>query len=397
MIDAAHDRSPGRGTHRWALATGVTALVAAMLLWAVDAVSFFQGYLTAYMLWFSVPIGSLAILMTHHLTGGRWGWSIRRLLGASSLTMPLFALLFVPVFFGIHALYDWADPDSETISNALVPFREIYLSPVWFSVRSVCYLVAWVVLSVLVVRLTAQRDRLVEDATLDRRLQRLSAGGLIVLITLVSLASIDWVASLEEHWFSSIYGLYVFIGQALLAMGLMMLLALLATRRSRRGWDQALHEEALPRDIRHDLGNLLLMLVVLYAYMGFAQFLIIWNGNLPVEITWYLHRQEGAWKVIVVLLMLFQFAAPFLALLFRTIKRSVAGLLSITLIVLASRVLDAAWFVMPSFNTMRPAAFLVAVLAAVGMGGLWLGLMLWQWRRWPADAPLHHATQEQHA
>jgi len=352
---------------RRALLLGVSGLAAAAGLALLDVGDFWLPYLFAFQFGIGLGLGAAAILMIHHLTGGRWGFCVRRPLEAMTATVPAAALLWLPIAFGTSALYPWVRNVPE---HEVVRAKSAYLEPTFFLLRAVVYLVVWSGLAVMLLRGSRRRD---PDATSGRPrpLVRLAAGGLIVHVLTVGFAAIDWIASLEPRWYSSILGFNVAAAQALGAMAVLVLVACAAAL--------ALAEASeTVRDRLHDLGNLLLMLVAFDAYLAFAQFFVVWNGNLPNHAVWYVPRTQGLWGAAGVVMIALQFALPLFALLFRRVKRDPRALLAVAVVVLAGRLVDCAWFVLPSAVDPPPLNLLVAAAAVVGVGGLWAATFAWQ-------------------
>ena len=376
MANSPAESRPDLRLERTMLVAGAIAAAIAIVIAVMQWQTFCEGYLAGLFLWIGAGFGGSYLLMTHHLTGGRWGWWIRRLLESLSLSVVPLALLFVPLLFGVRVIYPWTQ--GQTVHPHAVDDSWTYLNVPFFVTRSVVYAAIWCVVTLLLYRWSTRQDR---DDTVDlqRRLTRISSFGLIAMILTVSFAAIDWIASANPHWPSTVFGLYVVAGQTMTALSLIIILMSAApqleperTRMSPDRW--------------HDLGNLQLLVVILYAYLAYAQYFIIWNGNLPHEITWYVQRQTGGWLAVVALLAILHFLVPFAALLFRSVKRNPRSLAAVAWIVLAARMLDSAWFVLPSFERTTWLTILTLVVVLIGVGGLWMGLVLWHVRQRQAVA-----------
>jgi len=328
---------------------------------------FFRAYLSAYIFWIGIPVGALALLMLHHLVGGRWGFMIQRVLEAAIQTLPLMALLFIPLLFGLADLYPWAQTEV-VAADPLLQQKAAYLNIPFFIARAVTYFAVWIVLGRLLVTWSLRQDRTADDA-LTLRLQRLSGPGLVLYGLTVTFAAIDWMMSLEPKWYSTIFGMIFMVSFGLAALAL----AILATRFLE---SQKPLAQVISPDRWHDLGNLLLALVMFWAYLQFSQFLLIWSENLAEEIPWYLHRIGGGWEWVALALILFLFALPFILLLSRTTKRSARMLSQVAAAILFMHWLDILWIVAPSFY---PALFhlhWLDIVAPVGIGGLWLAAFI---------------------
>jgi len=301
---------------------------------------FFRSYLIAYLFWLGVALGCLPLLMLHHLVGGTWGFVIRRVLEAGTRTLPLMVVLFVPLLFGIHSLYEWSHADV-VARDAVLQAKRAYLNSTFFVVRAVVYFLSWIIFAWLLNRWSVEQDK-TGNPNLIRRFQLLSGPGIIVYSLAMTFASIDWGMSLEPHWFSTIYGVLFIVGQALAAMAF-------ATAVAVRLSESPPLSQFMNAQVFQDLGNLLLAFIMLWAYISFSQYLIIWAGNLPDEIPWYLHRGSNGWQWVAALLALFHFAIPFVLLLGRGNKRNKAFLGKIAIAVLVMRWVDVYWLIAPSF------------------------------------------------
>jgi hypothetical protein len=364
---------------RASLIAGGVALALCAAAGVFDPPQFFRSYLVGFLFWSGVPLGSLAVLMLHHLVGGGWGFLIRRLLEACTRTLPLVAILVVPVLLGVRSLYVWARPEAVAL-DPLLQHKRVYLNMPFFLARTAAYFVIWIVLARLLNRWTAEQDRGGSPA-LSGRLYALSGPGLIVYGLTVTFASLDWVMSLEPDWFSTIYSALFMVGQVLSGLGVViaMLMILVSIK--------PISEVAAPRYV-NDLGNLLLAFVMLWAYMAFSQFLIIWSGNLTDEIGWYLHRVRGGWQWIAALLVAGHFALPFLLLLSREIKQSVRYLSGLAAALLVMRLIDLWWNVDPAFDASAVRVHWMDAAAVIGIGGLWITVFVRQLRLRPL-LPLH--------
>jgi hypothetical protein len=342
---------------------GVLALIGAFL----RPEEFYRAYLLGFMGWLGVALGSMAILMIRHLTGGGWGTVIRRILGAAMRTLPLLALLFIPIILGMHRLYLWAQPldniADKHLRQHLEDITKTYLTTNGFIIRAIFYFAIWNLLSFLLSKWSKETDRPgAPDNT--QRFKAVSGPGLILYGGTISFAAIDWVMSLDPSWVSTIFGLIILIGEVLSAM-------CFAVVVERILYNYKPMSEILKPDFVHDHGKWMLTFIMVWAYFNFSQWLIIWAGNLPAEITFYLKRLSGGWGVIGLTLVLFHFAIPFGILLSRPFKRDIRRLVWLAAWLILMRYLDLFWIIEPNFsNTLR---FTWAdVIVPVAIGGIWL-------------------------
>ena len=324
---------------------------------------FFQSWFFAWLFWLGVSLGALTILMIQFLTGGAWGLAIRRLCEAAIAVVPLLAVLFLPVLFGTGDLFPWTHP---TAAQARAwTHKQIYLSTPFFTARALLYFAIFIAFVAALRRWSIQHELGVVTAT--QRLQRLSSGGLVAYALRINFASTDWVLSLEPGWYSTMLAVVFMTSQLLSALALMTaLLGALA------------HHEPLASTLTakhfHDLGNLLLAFVIFWAYVAFSQFLIIWSGNLPKEIGWYLHRRSGGWQWVALMLAAFQFFVPFALLLSRATKRHKQRLAVIATLVFAASIVNVFWLVVPAFHPGSLRVHWLDAAAFLAVGSAWVAM-----------------------
>ena len=323
--------------------------------------AFFQAWLPACLFWLSLSLGALAILMIHGLTGGAWGQFVAGPLRAAAGTLPAVALLFVPLGFGVEALFPWV--------REPMPEKSAYLNIPFFEIRTVIYFLIWIGLAAALD--TWRRRPSAEPATGQ------SAAGLILHGLTVSFFAIDWIMSLEPHWYSTAIGFVVAASQVTGGLAFAILITGLTRREA---WD----EDAIARF--QDLGNLLLAGVMFWTYVAFMQYLIIWSGDLPHEIGWYLHRTHNGWEQVGLLLVGLHFVIPFAALCSRRVKRTPKLLMGVAAVVLLGRLLDVWWLVKPAFPEQAPLPNWLDAAALAGVGLVWLTVFTWLLYKQPRTA-----------
>ncbi len=366
------------------LIVGLTAITTTFGFYARNPEQFFRSYLLAFVFWIGFPLGSLAILMLNHLTGGDWGLPIRRPLEAATRTFPAILILFIPLLLGLKTLYPWMRPEVVT-GDAILRAKAFYLNPSFFLTRAAIYFVIWFGLSYFLNKWSEEQDR-TGDPALAKRLEGLSGPGLIFYGLTVTYASIDWVMSLEPHWYSTIFGMIFMMIGVLCAMAMVIVVASLLARH------EPFASLVVPAQF-NDLGNLLLTFVMLWAYLSFSQWLIIWSGNLRDEIPWYMTRARGAWEGWGLFLIIFHFSVPFLLLLQRGLKRRVRALAWIAAALLVTDFMVVIWMVVPAFEPNRVHIHPQDLTAMCGIGGIWVAAFVWQLKRRPL-LPLHAAQAE---
>ena len=368
-----------KGLQQRLLVAGAVGALLSALGALLNTTQFLQSYLMAYFLWLGVTLGCLALGMIHQLSGGAWGVLIRRPIGAASRALPVMTVLFLPIALGMARMYPWMNADLVAHDEAL-RHKHVYLNAPFFLVRAAVYFLVWNTISHFLNAWSVEQDR-TGDLRISRRMQVLSGGGLVAYGVTITFASFDWLMSLEPHWFSTIYGVIIIGGQGLSALAFLTIALVWLSRRP------PLDRIVVPAHF-HDLGNLMLAFVMLWAYFSFSQYLIIWSGNLPTEIAWYLHRMQTGWRPVAAVLMLFHFAAPFVVLLSRTVKRQPELLVKVAAAVLVVRVIDMWWLIGPEFHTDGIAISWMDVVLPLTIGAIWLATFVYQLRG-RAILPVH--------
>ena len=368
-----------------ALIVGVVLTVLLAIGAVIDRPQFFHAYLVGFIFWIGITLGSLALLLLQHLTGGAWGVVIRRVLEASTRTLPLMLILFIPIIFGLKQIYPWTSAAVMSATPALQQ-KAHYLNPSFFAIRAAIYFAFWSLLALLVNWLSLEQDR-TGSKTIRKRLQIISGPGLALLIISITFASIDWVMSLEPAWSSTIFGLIFVAGWSLSALAFTIVVMSWLAQRG------PMDRVAQPRHFQ-DWGNLLLTLVMLWTYFAFSQYLIIWSGNLPEETTWYVARKHGGWGAIALAIAILQFAFPFMTLLSRAAKKSSERLATLAVLILIMRIVDVIWLIEPAFNQERFHLSWMDVVAPLAMGGLWIAAFAWQLQK-RALVPINDPQLEQ--
>jgi len=348
---------------RAALIVGALALAACVLGGISRPDHFFRSYLLAFVFWNGLAVGAMSVLMLQYLTGGAWGIAIRRELEAATRTLPLTAIAFLPLLFGLRRLYEWTRADA-VAADEILHRKAAYLNAPFFVARTVLAFAIWMAMAYFLNRWSLEQDASA-DRSIDRRLQLLSGGGLVLYALTTTWTSVDWVMSLEPRWYSTMYGVLYMVGQALAALALATLAVLAVS-----GYEPI--RDFLGGRHRHDLGKMLFAFVMFWAYVSFSQYLIIWSGNLPEEIRWYLARFRGGWGWIGAAVLILHFVVPFLLLLSRQANRDPRTLALAAGLLLFMRFVDVAWLVLPAFS---PSAFRLTwmdLAAPIGLGGIWV-------------------------
>ncbi|MDQ6736899.1 MAG: hypothetical protein M3Z30_04270 [Gemmatimonadota bacterium] len=355
-----------------ALVVGVVGFVLCAIGVVFEPRQAFASYLFAYVAVLTIVVGALMMVMISHVTAARWFTVLRRLTLLITAALPTLAVLVLPIILGVHRIYPWA---GASVLPPGVTRRAAWLNVPFFSVRAVIYVLVFAICGEMLRRWALMEDEIpvgVSQVDVVRRQRRLSAFGVIIVGFAITLVAFDWLMPLDPRWFSTVYGVYVFSGGFVAALGLVALLAYISISRggALAGTVNAEHFGAL--------GKLMLTFVIFWVYIAFSQFLVIWIGDIPADASWYVVRGAGSWRVLALCVLVGQFAIPFVLLLSRPLKRRPAALAAIGALILAMHVVDVFWLVTPAFH---PTGFHVSWLdlaALLMVGGLATAAAAWR-------------------
>lgn len=362
---------------RRALIIGALAGIATIIGFVVNSDQALRSWMIGFMLCVGLTLGSLAILMLWHMTGGAWGLPIRRILEAGSRNWWFLAVLFVPVLIGIKAIFPWMQPE-KLESEHVKQLAHQYLNFKYFLLRAILYFVGWGALATTLNRWSALQDR-PPERFLGRRLGALSAAGMVFYFWSMTFASVDWLMSMHPGWPSTIYAMIIVVGEALIALCWCVLLGHWLVR------DEPMNVLMTSRFF-HDMGKLLLTFVMLWAYLSFSQWLIIWAGNLPDEITWFMDRIHGHWELVALALVLLHFVVPFTLLLSRGLKQDHRRLVWVAALLFLMRYVDLYWNIEPNFHKENFHYSWLDAAVPIALVSFWIALFCWQLRRRPMAA-----------
>jgi hypothetical protein len=373
------------------LAVGVVALLVCVIGAPFSPVQFFRAYLAAYQLYLGIALGSLAIFMLYQLTGGAWGFLIRRILEAATRTLPLLAILFLPVAIGVRFVYPWAQM---VAGSEELRYNHRYLNVPFWWIRAAIFFALWLAVSAIFSIWSRQQDRTGEPH-LPRKFRLLSAPGLIIYGVTITFASVDWVMSLQPEYHSSIFAPEFATGQLLTAHAFAVVVLAWLVR-------QPPLANIISRETLNDVGNMLLAFLVVWAYMTFFEFMLSWIANLPAENAWFIPRSQDGWQWVAWGIFVFHFAVPFFCLLMRNIKRDPRLLGRVAALVFFMHLVFLYFQVMPAVPDVpgAPSTHIsthwMDFLMPLGIGGIWLAYFLWQLARFPV-LPLHDANRDEAA
>lgn len=364
-------------THRLVLVSAAAGVVGIGLAFASSFLTSlgFKHFLYAYLLNFcyflTLSLGALFFVLLHHVTRAGWSVVVRRIAEVMASTIPFWALLFIPILLlvltGNGSLYSWNDAKLVQ-HDELLQKKTAYLDAPFFAIRTAVYFALWSAIAWYY-----RRNSLLQDETADKyltlRMQKWSGPALLVYAGTVTFASFDWLMSLDPHWFSTIYGVYVFSG---CAVGVFAALVLAAVILQQRGFLQ----DSITTEHYHDLGKFLFGFVFFWGYIAFSQYLLIWYANIPEETTWFRVRQSGGWFWVSMLLLFGHLLVPFCGLMSRSVKRNKLALAGWSAFLLVMHWIDLYWLVMPQLNRSGPVFAFVDVFCLVGFGGIYLAVAL---------------------
>ncbi len=314
-----------------------------------------RGWLLGLMLTFGFSVGGLALLMVQYLSGGKWGLLLRRPLEAMSRTLPLVFVYWVVIALSLKKLYLWAQIDDAAaalkagvineVQAHAIEFKRPMLNSTAFIVVSVICFAIWGIYAwrLNVLGLKRDADSPASTPVWIKRFENISGHGVLVYSITMTAAAIYWVMSLDPTWYSSVYGLLFLVGQAYSVLALSIIVSISLSKAEP-------FKTILRQTEQHDLGKFTFAFVMLNIYLAFSQFLIIWSGNLPEEIPWYLDRFRGGWGVIITLDFIFHWLIPFSLLLSRDLKRNKKRLIRVSQWMVFAKAFDLFWLIEPNFK-----------------------------------------------
>ena len=344
-----------------ALVIGIVCLAASVAGAFADAHRFWYAYLTAFTFWFTIAMGGLFFTMLHHLVNATWSVVVRRLSENVMAVLPFMLIFFIPLIFALGQLYHWSHPEV-VATDEILQHKQIYLNSTFFVIRAAIYFLIWTLLAWRLQKLSYEEDSGNAEPLL-KRARRISALGMVLFALTITFASFDWLMSLEAHWYSSIYGAYVYSGATLGFLTFLSLVVIWLTR-------QGVLAESITVEHRHDLAKLTFAFVIFWAYMAFSQYFLIWYANLPEETIWFQHRWEGSWKILSLMIVFGHFAIPFLWMIPRATKRSFTSFGLVCTWLLAMHYIDIYWLVMPSWTGSAWSVSWMDLTTMLGIGGV---------------------------
>lgn len=348
---------------------GALGLAGAAAGFFADHAQFLHSYTAAYMWALSLTLGALFFTVLQHLVGAHWSVVVRRIAESIMAVMPAFAVLLLPILTGIFghhepnvpSLYHWADHEA-VLHDEVLAAKSGYLNPTFFMIRIVIYFAIWIGVAMYFYKRSVASDES-GDVSLVQQMRRMSAPSILLYALSQTFASFDLLMSIEPHWFSTIFGVYFFAGSIVNAFALIALIALLL----RRG---GMLVNVITLEHYHDLGKLMFAFSVFWTYIAFCQYFLIWYGNIPEETVYFLHRWEGSWKSVSLLLLVGKFLVPFWVLMSRHVKKTLPVLLGMAVWMVFMQYVDMYWMVLPNLHKDGVSIHWMDISCMVGMLGL---------------------------
>jgi hypothetical protein len=363
---------PGNRVPMIGAALAVVGIAVCAILGPGNPRQFFFSWLVAFVFFLSLAIGGLFFVLIQYASQGSWGIVVRRIGETVFATMPVMAVLFVPLLFGLHDLFSWSVPGAAD-HDALLKWKSPFLNVTFFVIRAAIYFVSWSAIAIVYYSRSRSQD-VTGDAAVSARLRRFAGPALIVMAITSTFASIDWIVSLSPQWYSTMFGVYFFAGSFI---GFIALMSVLVPVMRRVG----LLDTIVTPEHLHDIGKFLFAFMCFWAYIAFSQFLLIWYANIPEEAVFYRARTTASWKMVSILLMVGHFGVPFLYLMGRTVKRHAATLALGGAWLLVMHAVDVYWQVMPTLHTEGVRITALDIAAFTAVGGCFVAAMGWLMRR----------------
>ena len=352
---------------------GTVASLAVAALAADGWRRFFFSYLLSFSYLLTLALGALFFVILQHLARAGWSVVVRRWAEAIAATLPALAVLAIPIVaFGLHHLYHWTHAEA-VAADHLLQAKQPYLNVPFFVVRLAVYFAVWTLLARFFLTRSLAQDAS-GDIALTQHMERRSAPAMLLFALTATFAAFDLLMSLDAHWYSTMFGVYVFAGSVVSFVALLTVVVF-ATQRA------GMLRHAITVEHYHDLGKLLFAFTVFWAYIAFSQYMLMWYANLPEETAWLLRRQTNGWGWVGLALLFGQFLLPFVALLSRKPKRRPRAVATVAAWVLLMHWVDLYWVVIPEVAPQRAVPHLLDLTTLLGLGGILVGLAAHSMRR----------------
>ncbi len=364
-------------TFKVALGVGIGGLALSGVGYATDSKQFFFSFLVAFWFFLSIALGGLFFTVLHHLVRAGWSTGWRRIAENLSMNVLLMAGLFVVVLLGIGDLYHWSHAEA-VAKDPILQWKKGYLNSGFFIGRAVFYFLIWSAMAIFFRKNSVAQDAN-GDESISFRMRKLAPISTLVFALSISFAGFDWIMSLDPHWFSTIFGLCMFAGAMVSIYATLALTGLWMTKNGQL-------KETLTIGNFHDAGKMMFGFLVFWTYVTFSQYYLIWYGNIPEETAYYIHRLQGGWEMIGLLLLVGHFFIPFWFLMSRHMKRHRMALGLGAGWMLLMHYADIYFYAMPVAHHHLHPSWMDAT-CMLGIGGLFVALFV---RRFKSEAMVAH-------
>ncbi|NOX66989.1 MAG: quinol:cytochrome C oxidoreductase [Chlorobi bacterium] len=289
----------------------------------------------------SVGLGALFFVALEHLVGAVWSTPFRRIFEILSAVLLILPLVALPIFFHVHDIFHWTHTDVVAVDEILQQ-KSPYLNMTFFTIRIIVYFAIWIIFYWLLIRNSKKQDK-TKDQKITRINARISAVFMPIFAFTITFSSIDWLMSLEPHWFSTIFGVYYFSGTVVVSLAVGTLLVIWLN-------EKGLLVKGIKKDHYYSLGALLFAFINFWAYIAFSQYLLIWYANLPEETFWFIQKWEGSWMIFSIIFLIVHFGVPYFGLLSQPSKMDPKRLKFMSAWLIFAHIMDLYWIVMPTFS-----------------------------------------------
>ncbi len=360
---------------------GAIALIISFLGYFLDNEEFFFSYLTSFVFFASIALGALFFVMLQHLTRATWSLALLRIPESIIANIAALALFIIPVFLGLHSLYEWTHAPHGAHAE-LLAHKQAFLNIPFFIIRQIIYFSLWGFLGWRLYRMSLEMDR-TGDWGLQTLMRRTSGPGMFLFAITMAFAGFDWLMSLDYAWYSTIFGVY-FFAMSVQALYAVLVLAVLYM------WKKGLLTDIIKKAHLYDLGEQLLGFTVFYAYIAFSQFLLIYYANIPEETLWYVERLNGGYEFLGYFYMFSRIAIPFFILLNKKPKMNPKVVGSVAGLIVFSHLVEIYWIVMPALHAHSLHFSWMLIPCLIGLGCIFCGLFFYRFGKGkmvPVNAP----------
>jgi hypothetical protein len=349
------------------LGAGLLGAVLCVVSFMQNRTGFLGSYLTAFSFFLALALGSFFFVFVQHLSRSAWSVTIRRISETAAMNLPWMFILFIPCLVFVNDILPWIDPEVRA-KDHLIHAKAAYLNPTFLWIRVAFCFAVWGGFTWFFLNTSRKQDES-KDPALTTKMGRVAAVAAILFTISQTLYALDWIMSLDPHWFSTMFGVYYFAGSVVAQYCFLILIAAILRKKTAR-------KDIFRTDHFHDAGKLLFGHNVFWTYIGFSQFFLIWYANIPEETVWFLHRAEGSWKTISLMLPWCHFAIPFLYLMSWHVKRNIVALSVGAVWLIIMCYIDIFWLIQPNFQHHGAHFGLADVASILAIGGFFMFMFI---------------------